>query len=338
MTQPCGALHPWPSTSHTCVAGCLVVWHTKPSVTNSPTTVFLRRARLIFMLASLIPTVLMTAIGIILVASGQSRSLTVVTGILVLAFCGTALTGYLFGTYFVTRGANLAQIQNEFLSSVSHELRTPMTSILMFIDTLREDRVTSPEERQRCLAVVHQELTRLDGLVGNLIQLSKIESRPAVLERGPVRVSDVVDDALAAFEAMKLGSDVQVRSTLDPDLTIFGNRAALAQAVGNLLSNAFKFTPASDKNIDVRADAGPSTVTISVSDNGLGVERPERRAIFETFERGSAAALGGSPGSGLGLAIVRAVVEAHRGKVEVLSETGQGATFRIVLPRHRAAS
>ena len=83
----------------------------------------------------------MTAIGIILVASGHSRSLTIVTGILVLAFCGTALTGYLFGTYFVMRGANLATVQNEFLSSVSHELRTPLTSILMFIDTLREDRV-----------------------------------------------------------------------------------------------------------------------------------------------------------------------------------------------------
>ena len=167
---------------------------------HSPTTVFLHRARLIFMLASLVPTVLMTAIGIILIASGHPRSLTVVTGILVLAFCGTALTGYLFGSYFVTRGANLAKVQNEFLSSVSHELRTPMTSILMFIETLRDDRVTSPQERQRCLAIVHQELTRLDGLVGNLIQLSKIESRRTVLERSPVRVVDVVDDALAALD------------------------------------------------------------------------------------------------------------------------------------------
>jgi len=307
-------------------------------VNHSPTTVFLHRARLIFMLASLVPTVLMTAIGIILIASGHPRSLTVVTGILVLAFCGTALTGYLFGSYFVTRGANLAKVQNEFLSSVSHELRTPMTSILMFIETLRDDRVTSPQERQRCLAIVHQELTRLDGLVGNLIQLSKIESRRTVLERSPVRVVDVVDDALAAFEAIKLGSDARVRTTLTPNLTVYGNRAALAQALGNLLSNALKFSPSSEKQIDVRAEAGPGTVSISVSDNGLGVQRVERDAIFETFERGSAAAQGGSSGSGLGLAIVRAVVEAHRGKVEVHSEPGHGATFRIVLPRHGAAA
>lgn len=303
-------------------------------MTQSPTTVFLHRARLIFMLASLVPTVLMTAIGIILVASGQSRSLTVVTGILVLAFCGTALTGYLFGTYFVMRGANLAKVQNEFLSSVSHELRTPLTSILMFIDTLREGRVTSADERQRCLAIVHQELTRLDGLVGNLIQLSKVESRRDILELSPVRVEDVIDDALAAFGAMTLGSDTQVQTSLAPDLMVDGNRAALAQAVGNLLSNALKFTGTVGKKIEIRAEGQPGTVSISVSDNGLGVQRHEQKAIFEKFERGSAAALGGSPGSGLGLALVRAVVEAHRGKIEVDSDPGRGARFRIILPRH----
>jgi two-component system phosphate regulon sensor histidine kinase PhoR len=305
-------------------------------VTHSPTTVFLHRARLVFMLASLVPTVLMTAIGIVLVASGGS--LTIVTGILVLAFCATALGGYFFGTYFVTRGANLAKVQNEFLSSVSHELRTPLTSILMFIETLREERVTAPEERRRCLTIVHQELTRLDGLVGNLIQLSKIESRRAILERSAVRVEDVVGDALAAFDAISLGSDARVETTLSPDLTVFGNRAALAQAVGNLLSNALKFTPAAEKKIDVRAEADSATVSISVTDNGLGVQRLEQQIIFEKFERGSAATSDSSPGSGLGLAIVRAIVDAHRGTVEVHSEPGRGATFRIVLPRHRAAT
>src|SRR3954470_2927489 len=111
----------------------------------------------------------------------------------------------MFGTHFVTRGANLATVQNEFLSSVSHELRTPLTSMLMFIDTLREDRVESPQERQRCLSIVHQELTRLDGLVGKLILLSKLEAREDSLQRRPVLVADVVADALTAFEAMKLG-------------------------------------------------------------------------------------------------------------------------------------
>jgi two-component system phosphate regulon sensor histidine kinase PhoR len=308
---------------------------------RSPTSVFLHRARITFMLAALVPTVLMTAIGIILVASGGSKSLSIVGGILVLAFCATALAGYTMGSIFVTRGANLASIQNEFLSSVSHEIRTPLTSILMFIETLRADRIESPAERQRCLAIVHQELTRLDGLVGKLIELSKIESRPTAFDRHPVRVADFVGDALTAFEAMKIGGEAQaaeVRADLDPDLLVYGDRSALAQAMSNLLSNAWKYTRPTGKKIEVRARADRETISISVSDNGVGIPRLEQAAIFEKFERGSGAVAGGAAGSGLGLAIVRAVVEAHRGRVEVRSQVDHGARFCIVLPRYRAAT
>jgi len=305
---------------------------------QSPTTVFLHRARVTFMLAALVPTVLITAIGIILVASGGSKSLSLVGGILVLAFCATALAGYALGARLVTRGATLASVQNEFLSQVSHELRTPLTSILLFIDTLREDRVESAEERKRCLTVVHQELTRLDGLVGKLIELSKIESRRDAFEQHPVRVADLVRDALASFEAVRFGGDADVRSDLEPDLVVYGNRAALAQALANLLSNAWKYTRPADKKIEIRARADRGNVSISVTDNGVGIPRSEQTAIFEKFERGSAALDGGASGSGLGLAIVRAVVEAHRGRVEVRSQAARGARFSIVLPLYRAAT
>ena len=151
----------------------------------------------------------------------------IVGGILVLAFCATALADYTMGNIFVNRGANLASIQNEFLSSVSHEIRTPLTSILLFIETLRADRIESPAERQRCLAIVHQELTRLDGLVGKLIELSKIESRPtAGKEQHQVRLSDFVGDALTTFEAMKISGEAEVadvRADLDPDLLVYGD-------------------------------------------------------------------------------------------------------------------
>jgi two-component system, OmpR family, phosphate regulon sensor histidine kinase PhoR len=300
---------------------------------RSPATRFLNRARLIFILTAMIPTVLMTAIGIVLLATGGSGSMALIGGILVLSFCAMALTGYTIGTIFVTRGASLAAVQNEFLSSVSHELRTPLTSIRMFIDTLREERVQDVEEKRRCLTVINQELGRLDGLVGKLIELSKIEHRHAAFVHRPVGVSDIVADALAAFDAVRVGSEVELQVRLDPDLTVMGDRAALAQAVGNLLGNAWKYTPEQGKQIEIVASGEGKRVSIVVGDNGEGIPRLEQESIFEKFHRGSAAEIRGSTGSGLGLAIVRAIVEAHRGTVDVKSDGQRGARFRIVLPR-----
>lgn len=301
---------------------------------RSPTTVLLHRARLIFVLTALIPTVLMTAIGIIFVAEGGSKSVAVIGGILVLAFCATAIVGYVLGTIFVTRGAALAAVQNEFLASVSHELRTPITSIRMFIDTLREERVTNPEEKRRCLTVINQELGRLDGLVGKLIELSKIESN-AAFDRRPVSVGEVMDDALASLASLQFSKDVDLRVNVDRGAMVYGDRSALSQAVANLLGNAWKYTPADGKEIDVRATADAKYVYIAVADNGAGVPAAERERIFEKFQRGSAAEGTGSPGTGLGLAIVRAIVRAHKGRVDVEPGVRGGACFRITLPRDR---
>jgi two-component system phosphate regulon sensor histidine kinase PhoR len=291
---------------------------------------------MIFMVTALIPTVLMSAIGIVLLSTGGSKSAALVGGILVLAFCGTALAGYALGTLFVTRGASLASVQNEFLSSVSHELRTPMTSIRMFIDTLREGRVVDEVERQRCLTIIHQELARLDGLVGKLFTLSKIESSHAAFDRSTVNVSEIVDEALVAFEAIRFGADVELKVNLEEGLQVRGDKSALAQALANLLSNAWKYTPSEGKRIEITASADATHVSLIVTDNGVGIPGSEHEAIFEKFTRGSSATVGKSQGSGLGLAIVRAIAKAHKGKVDVRSEVNHGSRFRIVLPRFQA--
>jgi two-component system phosphate regulon sensor histidine kinase PhoR len=305
---------------------------------RTPTTRVLGRARLVFTLTALVPTILMSVLGIVLLTVGPSPSVALVAGILVLCFCAVGLAGYTIGTFFVTRGASLAAIQNEFLALVSHELRTPLTSIRLFIDTLREGRVREDAEKHQCLSIIVQELNRLDGLVGRLIDLSKIQHRHGMFERSVVHVDHLVADALAAFDAVRIGGEVALEVGVQSDMLVMGDRAALAQAVGNLLANAWKYTPAQGKRIALVATGDNRHVTISVTDNGDGIANSERDAIFEKFQRGSAARQRGNQGAGLGLAIVRGVVEAHRGTVDVKSDGVHGARFRIILPRHREAA
>jgi two-component system phosphate regulon sensor histidine kinase PhoR len=304
-----------------------------------PAAVQLRRAQLTLMLATLVPTVLMIALGIVLLALGRDTG-AVVAGVLVLAFCTTSLTGYILGSIFVSRGAEVVRFQHDFLSLVSHELRTPLTSILMFLDTLRDERLTDPAEKRQCLDLLDQEVRRLDQLLERLLQLSRLQSRRQRFDRAPVRIGDVVRDAMSAFDAATLTSRTEV--TLDlgstENLEVRGDRDALGQALSNLLINAWKYTSDDTRRIELRARAGDRHVEVAVADNGPGIGRDEKKRIFEQFERGLAAEGTGRRGSGLGLAIVRAVVRAHHGRIELRSRPGEGAEFRIRLPRVRAAA
>ncbi len=297
---------------------------------RSPANIFLRRAQLVLILAALVPTILMTATGIILVVAGQG-SVSIVAGILVVAFCTSSVTGYILVSIFVSRGASLARVQADFLSSVSHELRTPITSIRMFIETLRDGRVNEPAEQQNCLRIMGQEMERLDGLVAKLMELSRVESGRQVFEHVVVEVDALITSALAGFDAVKLGTQVDVSVDVQPGLQVVGDPSALGQVLSNLLVNAWKYSPPENKRIAVRAFAQKRWVIMDVENHGPGIPVDERQRIFDTFERGQAAIDAGMSGSGLGLAIVRAITRAHGGDVQ-LASAGRNTCFRVRLP------
>jgi two-component system phosphate regulon sensor histidine kinase PhoR len=294
-----------------------------------PANVQLRRAQLVLILAVLVPTVLMTAVGIVLLAISSREATTVVAGVLVLTFCTTAITGYILGSIFMGRGASLVRVQNDFLSSVSHELRTPLTSIGLFIESLRDGRL-DPSDQKRVLNLLGAEVDRLDMLVGRLMELTRLETGAHVFERARVDVADIVKEALAAFDAATLAAPTKVEVSIEPGLAITGDRATLVRAVSNLLINAWKYTGA-DKRIGVAARHAGRWIEIVVRDNGQGVTTEEKGEIFEEFARGRRAMESGTPGVGLGLAFVRAIARAHRGKVDVSSRPNEGASFRLRL-------
>lgn len=296
-----------------------------------PANMQLRRAQLVLMLATLVPTILLVAIGLLLLILGSS-AITLIFGILVLALCGTAITGYTLGSLFVGKGASLVQVQNDFVSSVSHELRTPVTSLRLLIESLRGGRLEDAE-REQVLSLLGRETDRLEALVGRVLELSRLQL-DHVYRRESIDVTSLVDESIAVFDALTLTRPTPVRRYIEPGLVITGDRSTLVRALANLLTNAWKYT-GDDKRIELHARVNGRWLDISVRDNGIGIERSEQRAIFEQFRRGRAATEAGAPGVGLGLSFVRAIVRGHRGKIDL--QSGDGHTeFRIRLRRRRA--
>jgi two-component system phosphate regulon sensor histidine kinase PhoR len=140
-----------------------------------PANLQLRRAQLVLMLATLLPTVAMTGVGIVLLVIGHGSTGTLISGVLVLTFCTSVITGYILGSIFVTKGASLARVQNDFTAAVSHELRTPVTSIRLFIESLKDGRLPI-EDRREVFGLLGRETERLEELITRVLELSRIES------------------------------------------------------------------------------------------------------------------------------------------------------------------
>jgi two-component system, OmpR family, phosphate regulon sensor histidine kinase PhoR len=296
-----------------------------------PVNLTLRRAQLVLMLAVLLPTVAMTGIGIVWVVLGTSIG-ALLSGVLVLTFCTSTISGFVLVSIFVGKGASLARVQNDFVSSVSHELRTPLTAIRLLIDSLRDGRLADAE-RSSVLSLLARETDRLEQLVGKVLELSKLQSGAHVYDKQLVDVSDLIEEAIAAFDAVTLTRPTPITRRIEPGLIVIGDRATLVRALVNLLVNAWKYT-GDDKRIAIEARAGTRWIELLVHDNGIGIERKEQGAIYEQFHRGRAALDSGQPGVGLGLAFVRAIVRGHRGKLDFVSRPGD-TVFRVRLRKRR---
>lgn len=290
----------------------------------------LRRAQLVLMLAVLVPTVMMTGVGIILLVLGQSTT-TLVTGILVLGLAGSGITGYILVTIFVGKGASLVRVQNDFVSSVSHELRTPVTSIRLLIESLATGRLEDAD-RTQVLSLLGRETDRLEKLVDRVLELSRLQTSH-VYARDQIAMADLVEESIAAFDALTLTTPTRIKTVLEPGLVVTGDRPTLVRALANLLTNAWKYT-GEDKQITIEARTAARRIEILVRDNGIGIDRGEQRAIFEQFNRGREAMRRGVPGLGLGLAFVRAIIHGHKGKIDCSSRPGE-TEFRIRLKRRR---
>jgi len=293
-----------------------------------------RRIVGLLVLLVLLPTVVLLALGILMLVFWQAQ-LNVVFGILVVTLVACLVTGAVLVLVLLRREAELSKLQMDFVSKVSHELRTPLTSIRMFVETLRLDRARDDAERQLCLEVLDQETTRLSTRIERLLDWGRMEAGRRVYELVPDSLVAAVHEAVETFEGTRLASEREIRLSL-PDRVppVALDRSAFVDALLNLLSNAHKYSP-DDAPIEVRVTEGPRLLRVSVTDHGIGIPRREHRAIFQKFYRVDERLSSSVEGSGLGLAIVGHVMAGHGGRVEVDSEPGEGSTFALVLPTLR---
>lgn len=219
------------------------------------------------------------------------------------------------------------EMRSSLLSAVSHDLRTPLASITGAASTLRsQGEKLTPAVRDELLESISEEALRLSRLVGNLLDMTRLESGME-LRRDLYPVEEIVGAALQRMEPQLAGREVQVAVPEHLPLVNVDD-VLLGQVLVNLLENAAKYSPPGSA-IEIAATAMPAAVQLEVRDRGAGFAPGEEKRLFEKFYRGKSE---GVRGAGLGLAICRAIVMAHRGTIEALHREGGGAIFCIRLP------
>jgi signal transduction histidine kinase len=231
----------------------------------------------------------------------------------------------------VVQQTRLSRLQTDFVSNVSHELRTPLTSIRLFIETLQSGRVQEPDRVRECLDIVAAESERLSRKIERVLSWARMEAGRRTYDVEPRRPEALIARALAAFRAQQLDGGASVDTEVPPGLpAVMADAEAIEEALLNLLSNARKYG-GEGVHIRVAAVRDGRFVGLVVKDDGPGIPLAERARIFEKFYRPDALLSRRTQGSGLGLAIVRAIAQAHRGKVSVESELGRGSAFTLRL-------
>jgi signal transduction histidine kinase len=249
-----------------------------------------------------------------------------------LLIAGILVFGLILTLRSVSHELELARMKSDFVSTVSHEFKSPLTSIRQLAEMLQSGRVPSEERRQKYYDILLEQSERLALLTDNILSLAKIESGRAALKLEPTDIAALVTDVTSSIQERVRHEGFTIGLGIEGPLpSIEADRAALAQAVTNLVDNAVKYSGGSRK-IDVRALSVGPAVLIAVQDFGVGIKKEDQERVFERFFRAGDALTRTVKGSGLGLALVKEIVEAHRGQVLVESEPGEGSLFTIRLP------
>ena len=240
----------------------------------------------------------------------------------------------------VTDRAEMDRLKDEFISVASHELRTPVTSIKGLLEVLVDEQ-SGPltEDQSRFLEIIVRDTDRLDRLVGDLLDVSRIDSKLIGLEQAEFNLAEAVEEVISGLGSEIARKQIEVvTSTEGGSMEVYGDRSRINQVITNLLGNAVKYNP-DRSSIQVVVSSWAQNnrfAQVSVHDEGPGILSEDIDRLFDKFYRADNSLTRSTAGTGLGLAIAKALVELHGGKIWVESTPGSGAVFSFTIPKVRS--
>lgn len=233
--------------------------------------------------------------------------------------------------YDITEIQRLENIRTDFAANVSHELRTPITALKGFSETLLDGAMHDEEVLKEFLEIMLKESIRLDSMVQDILQLSKLERQPTRTSTEWMEVHEVIEEVFQILQQKIELKNITYYVEAAEDIAVHTNRDYLKQVLMNLIANAIIYTP-ENGTVIVDLDQIGDEVRIQIIDNGIGIPEEDQTRIFERFYRVDKARSRNSGGTGLGLSIVKWVVEDMKGRMELFSEVDVGTTFVVWLP------
>jgi two-component system phosphate regulon sensor histidine kinase PhoR len=229
----------------------------------------------------------------------------------------------------ITQRRRLEVLRRDFVANASHELKTPVAALRALAETLESALPEDPETAHGFVVRIGREAERLDALVRDLLDLSRVERGALAAE--PVDLVGLVKEVAESYADRAEERRIRLRTELTPGSSARGDRAQLGLLLSNLVDNALRYTAARG-TVRIRLDPIDDKVMLQVADTGEGIPASELPRVFERFYRVDKARARRTGGTGLGLAIVRHVAESHGGTVTVESKAGKGSTFTVTLP------
>lgn len=255
-------------------------------------------------------------------------SLVVINGVILFVSGGL---GYFLAGKTLEPIAEMVEEQNRFISDASHELRTPLTSLRTAIEVGMRDKTMDLDAAKKLINENLAEINKLQSLSEGLLQLTQYRSNQNGLKMEKVSIKKVADETVRKMEPIARDKNVSVANSVK-DFKVFGNQYSLNDLLVILVDNAIKYSKSKGK-VEITAKKNKKTVTLSVADNGIGINEKDLPHIFDRFYRAEAArSRKGAGGYGLGLSIAKKIVDAHKGTIALESKPGKGTTVKISLP------